>query len=66
MTKREPDASYTMTKEDQDNFDPGEFVAKLKAAGFKFISEDCPIKLAGSHLRVKLPNGTVVWQQWLN
>ena len=60
-----PSASYVMSVEEQENFNPVLFVERLKSAGFKFLSEDCPIKLAGYHQRLPQEDGSVIWRQWV-
>jgi hypothetical protein len=54
-----------MSVQEQIDFDPDLFVERMKAAGFKFISDKCPIKLAGRHKTINQPDGTVLWQQWM-
>jgi hypothetical protein len=53
-----------LTVEEQKSFDPVAFVAKLKAAGFKFVSEACPVKLAPGWDTIPGPDGQVIWRQW--
>jgi hypothetical protein len=56
--------TYTMTIEEQANFDPAAFTEKLKAAGFKLDSEQCPVKITRPFDRVATPDGVVIWRQW--
>lgn len=53
-----------MTVEERISFDPVAFSAKLRAAGFTFVSDTCPIKLCRPFDQVDLCDGTILWRQW--
>ena len=52
-----------LTPEEQRDFDPAQFLTKMKAAGFKFDSEACPVKIAQPWGRIIEPDGTAVYWQ---
>ena len=55
---------YIMSENEQANFDPDNFVANLKAAGFRFDSESCPFKLTQPWDKIAGAGGSVIWRQW--
>lgn len=52
-----------LSPEDLENLTHTEFVKKLKAQGFRFDSEDCPVKVTRPCQQTQLPDGSVMWQQ---
>lgn len=57
--------TYTMVPLEHVAFDPDEFTAALKKAGFIFDSERCPVQLRQPYDKVfDEANGVVVWRQW--
>jgi len=56
--------TYTMSNEDRMNFNPRKFVEDMKAAGFIFESESCPVKIKHPWDSVRSPEGVVVFRQW--
>lgn len=55
----------TLTAQDRQNFDPAAFTAKLKAAGFLFDSETCPVKIKKPwHASEDAATGSVIYRQW--
>lgn len=53
----------TLEVADLINFNPQRTVDKLKAAGFAFASEACPIKLAGDSQMLPNRDGSVTFTQ---
>lgn len=53
-----------LTVEEKRTCGPFEWVAKMKAAGIKFKSEVCPIKIAQPYVSFERDDGATVWQQW--
>lgn len=52
-----------LTVAEQSTLDPDTFVAKLKAAGFVFVSETCPIKLRKPWSAHRLSDGSFEYRQ---
>jgi hypothetical protein len=59
-----PTRTYLMTREEQRNFDPARFTANLKAAGFVFDHEVCPIKLKRPFDQIAAADDAIQWRQW--
>jgi hypothetical protein len=55
---------YVVTAEERATFDPQNCVAAMKAAGFTFLSEVCPIKLTQPWELVEAGNGAMAFRQW--
>jgi hypothetical protein len=54
---------YIMTDDEIRNFDPHTFVASLKTAGFKFDTEECPVKITKPWDKIEMAGG-IIWRQW--
>jgi hypothetical protein len=52
-----------LTVDEQRNFEPDAFFAKLKAAGFEFVSERCPYVLKKPWMVHRLDDGTFEYRQ---
>lgn len=59
-----PTRTCLLTVAEREVFDPGTFTAKLKAAGFQFDSDFCPIKIKPPWTAVPQGNGDVLYSQW--
>jgi hypothetical protein len=56
--------TYTLTKEEQDKFDPIAFTEELQSVGFKLDSYTCPVKITKPWDMVAGQNGAVIYRQW--
>lgn len=54
---------YVLHKDEQQNFDPVAFTEHLKAAGFKFDHEGCPVKITKPWDQQTV-DGAVFFRQW--
>jgi hypothetical protein len=53
-----------LTTDEQKTFDPVKFTGKLKAAGFEFDRETCPVKIKRPWAVKSLPDGSAEYRQW--
>ena len=58
--------TYTLTREEQQHFDPIAFTEALRECGFKFDNETCPIKITKPWDTVPGANYAVIYRQWDN
>ena len=56
--------TYISTREELEMIGPEQFAARLKAAGFRMLSVECPIKIAQPWKCTEREDGTVVFAQY--